>query len=359
MKRFLILGMLLLGLPAWAQEKPLVVDVSLMSPCVIKNGDKYSGFDVDLWEEVAAIIGREYVFREVPFPTMLSDVEQGKVDVALGGISVTEKREKKLDFSYPYFKSGLMILAESAKRDSLGSSVARAIYQLVFSWNFLKVLMGLGFVVLTLGTILKIIEELFADNPTIRPGLPGVIDGAWCIWAQMTTMGFGDIVPKNMCGRMLSLPSYVIGAIMLATIVSTISSVVMVDAIKKDQAVINGPRDLFGKNVTTVNGTTSIQFLERYDAKVIEAADVDKAIAKFLNGEADALVFDSPVIMYFVNNYKGDKPIAAVEKVFDEQDYAFALPQGSKLREEVNRAILEVIENGKYQQIYQKWFGKN
>jgi ABC-type amino acid transport substrate-binding protein len=46
-----------------------------------------------------------------------------------------------------------------------------------------------------------------------------------------------------------------------------------------------------------------------------------------------------------------------VGKIFEPQDYGLALPQGSPLREKINRAILTLLESDEMEQIQKKWFG--
>jgi len=43
-------------------------------------------------------------------------------------------------------------------------------------------------------------------------------------------------------------------------------------------------------------------------------------------------------------------------EVFQPQNYGIALPSGSPERELVNQALLEIIEDGTYDQIYRRWF---
>lgn len=43
---------------------------------------------------------------------------------------------------------------------------------------------------------------------------------------------------------------------------------------------------------------------------------------------------------------------------FQKKSYGFAFPVGSDYRDKINVALLELIENGDYQEIRQKWFGK-
>ena len=44
--------------------------------------------------------------------------------------------------------------------------------------------------------------------------------------------------------------------------------------------------------------------------------------------------------------------------IFERQSYGIALKTNSPYRESINQALLEIVENGTYDEIYQKWFGK-
>ena len=46
-----------------------------------------------------------------------------------------------------------------------------------------------------------------------------------------------------------------------------------------------------------------------------------------------------------------------VGKIFEPQDYGLALPQGSPLREKINRAILTLKENDELKRTVAKWLG--
>ncbi|MFA5020829.1 MAG: transporter substrate-binding domain-containing protein [Patescibacteria group bacterium] len=361
---FVCLALIGLSVFAWAEPESdnfpkLKVAVSLMPPCVMKVDDRYCGFDIDIWEEIAKRLDLSYEYQEMPFSQMFESVKNSESSIALGGISITEKREEIFDFSHPYFKAGLMILSNVGESDSVANSIVDAILGLVFSLGFLKFITGLLAILILFGIILMFIEHFGEDNPTMRKGLPGLMDSCWCVWAQMTTMGFGDIVPKKLLGRALSLPAYVAGAIVLAMIVSTVTAAVTVTALKQEEAAIHSPRDLFNKTVATIKDTTSIDFLDLYDARVIAEKNPEEAFAKFISGEAEAMVYDSPTIMYLANGYQGEKKIAVLPDLFDKQDYGIVFPSGSGLREPVNRVILKIQEDGTYDRIYDKWFGGN
>jgi ABC-type amino acid transport substrate-binding protein len=54
---------------------------------------------------------------------------------------------------------------------------------------------------------------------------------------------------------------------------------------------------------------------------------------------------------------KGKGRVKVVGLVFQEQNYGIALQVKSPLREEINIALLRLVENGVYKEIHDKWFG--
>ena len=69
-----------------------------------------SGVSVDLWRRVAEQM--EWPFRLIPVSDMesiLSGLEQGRFDAAIGAITITPERAARVDFSYPAHRSGVAI----------------------------------------------------------------------------------------------------------------------------------------------------------------------------------------------------------------------------------------------------------
>ena len=70
---------------------------------------KIQGFDIDLINAIGEKAGLEVQFKFVRFERIIPLVAAGKVDAAISAITITAKRLQTLDFSRPYFKSGLAI----------------------------------------------------------------------------------------------------------------------------------------------------------------------------------------------------------------------------------------------------------
>ena len=98
---------------AQSEEKipPLRVDVFPMQIMAMEDGGKLTGLDVELVNAIAKELNRDVVFRNRKKAfDFLSGLHAGEADLAIGGISITDEREKQVDFSHHYFDSGLAIL---------------------------------------------------------------------------------------------------------------------------------------------------------------------------------------------------------------------------------------------------------
>ena len=72
----------------------------------------YTGFDVELLEAVGENIGRKAEFQDTSFDTIFVDLGQGRFDVAASAATITDEREKTVDFTNPYYISEQAILVE-------------------------------------------------------------------------------------------------------------------------------------------------------------------------------------------------------------------------------------------------------
>lgn len=70
----------------------------------------YTGFDIELIEAIGEKIGREPEVQDTSFETIFRDVQQGKFDAAISAATITEEREKAVDFSNPYYLSEQALL---------------------------------------------------------------------------------------------------------------------------------------------------------------------------------------------------------------------------------------------------------
>ncbi len=86
-------------------------------PFEFEENDEIVGLDMDIVAEVASDLGAELEIKITPFDGIQSgqDLDSGNCDVVASGITITDVREDKMDFSDPYFDAdqGLLVPAGS------------------------------------------------------------------------------------------------------------------------------------------------------------------------------------------------------------------------------------------------------
>lgn len=221
--------------------KPLIVGVDAnFRPFEFKNEKgEFTGFDVQLFDAIARDLGLDYKWQTMDFNGIIPALQSKSIDAAIAGITIKSSREEVVDFSYPYYDAGLVILVK-------------------------------------------------ADNDTIK----------------------------------------------------TIA-------------------DLKGKRVATKLATTSVDYLKEQGIENVKLLpNTDNLFMELLAGGVDAVFFDSPPLMYYSQN-QGKGKVKVVGPLYQGQSYGIAFPQGSELREDVTKTILKFKEDGTYDKLYTKWFGKS
>ena len=82
----------------------------------LKEGAKYTGFDVDVAKYVAKQLGHQesdIQFVEAPTPQRETLISTGQVNYIVGTYSITPERKQKISFAGPYFIAGQDLLVRS------------------------------------------------------------------------------------------------------------------------------------------------------------------------------------------------------------------------------------------------------
>lgn len=64
-------------------------------PFEFKQGDKYVGFDVDLWAAIAKELKLDYTLKPMDFSGIIPALQTKNIDLALAGITITDERKKR------------------------------------------------------------------------------------------------------------------------------------------------------------------------------------------------------------------------------------------------------------------------
>lgn len=78
-------------------------------PYEYKDGDKIVGIDAEIAAAIAEKLGMKLEIMDVDFGAVLTGVAEGKYDMGMAGITVTDEREETMDFSETY-ATGIQVI---------------------------------------------------------------------------------------------------------------------------------------------------------------------------------------------------------------------------------------------------------
>lgn len=126
----------------------------------------------------------------------------------------------------------------------------------------------------------------------------------------------------------------------------------------KEGSGVGGIEDLEGKTVAAQQGTTGLELgKEKANAGELRPyPEGPDAINALKAGTVEAVIIDQPVAQNAVEEEGG---VEISESVPTEETYGIALAKdNTELLKEINKGLGEVISDGAYKTIYEKWFHK-
>ena len=347
------LPLLLVALPfsLHAQVTDTLVVATRQVPPFAILGEQgvWRGIGIELWEGIASELEIAYRLEEVEgVEASLEAVAGGRADAAVAAYTMTAEREEVLDFTHPFYTSGLSIAVRAEGRGILGTLLSG-----LFSRTLLTVIVTLALVLLAAGTLVWLFER--RRNPQQFGGSPvaGLGSGFWWAAVTMTTVGYGDKAPLTPAGRFVGLIWMFASIIIISGFTAAIATALTVQSLG---SAVAGPEDLPGRLVGTVGGSTSETYLVDRRIAVERYATVPEGLAALEAGDVDAVVYDAPLLRYYVNeSYR--RTLQVLPRTFERQDYAIVLQSGSVLREPVNQVLLEIVAGAEFDRLLERYLG--
>jgi polar amino acid transport system substrate-binding protein len=335
--------------PSLQSQPPLRVATRIIPPFVIQDNEKLTGFSINLWQSITQELGISSKLSVYPTITdILSAVKSDRADLGIAAISITAQRERDFDFSQPMFESGLQILVRS--QSTMGSIPANLL-SLIVSPTFLQAAGIFLLLIFIPAHIVWFFERHSKDGFIPTKGyFSGILKAYW--WALSTLAAQADEMPKGVMGRIVATIWMFTSAVFIAYFTAAVTTSLTVQQLS---GTIKGPDDLPGKRVATISGSTSAAYLQKSNIQALEVEQISQAYEDLLKGKIEAVVFDSPVLLYYAAN-EGKGKVEVVGPIFQKENYGILLSINSPFRKPINNAILRLQEKGIYQALYTKWF---
>lgn len=337
------------GEPAAATPRALKVAVTPVASVVEWTGNQPTGVMIGIWNELARRLGMTSEFIRVKtFADLIDVVRQGKADVALGPLAITEERERSLDLTHPIFHSGMRIAVRQRNETGLLSAMRS-----MLSWRLLE-LVALALALAVVSGHLLWWSEKERNPRSFPPAYPwGVIEAMWWIASTIVTGGCDDKHVDGPLGRILAFCWMIGGIGLIATFTSLLTATMTAERVT---GMIQGPRDLTGRSIGCQAASVTVSTIRQRGGIPQEYPTIREALDALDLGMVDAVVGEAETLMYVINESREGR-VKLVGPMFDSFDYGIALPSGGPLREELNSAILQMREDGTLARIKTAWLG--
>jgi polar amino acid transport system substrate-binding protein len=338
------------GSPPIGQRQTIKkVGVRVVAPFIIPEGETYRGFSFELWRLIERELGWQSTFiRKESVRDLIDAVAAKEVDLGIAAISITSQREEVIDFSQPMFDSGLQIMIRAS---ASGGTPILNMWNFLTSPGFRELLIVLALLIFVPLPLIWLLErpkgsQMIEANTRIGAFFKSI----W--WTTTTLIGQGTDTPMSFGGKVLAITWMFVGLVFVSYFTGNVTAALTVQRLETG---IDGPNDLYGRKVVTVEGTTAAAFLDTLGIETMKVKDVPAAFAAIEQGDVEAMVYDSPILLHYAGT-RGQGRMQMAGPVFKPEAYGIAFPLDSPLREEVNRAMLRIKESGRYQELYDRWF---
>lgn len=106
-----------------SKDQLIVATNASFEPFEYMLGDSYYGIDLEIAALLAEHLGKELVIHNMDFDAVVLSVGQGKADIAMAGLTITEARKESVNFSDKYYDASqkLIVMANDSSFDKCTS----------------------------------------------------------------------------------------------------------------------------------------------------------------------------------------------------------------------------------------------
>ncbi|HSI85290.1 MAG: transporter substrate-binding domain-containing protein [Candidatus Methylacidiphilales bacterium] len=337
-------------------KKKLIAITRDLEPYSFEQDGRRKGYAWELWNEVSRELGYEYEVKVTDSAkNMVKALQEGQADVAIGALSINAERESVIDFSQPFYESGLQIVVvagASSFNDMMWSTLGT-----ILNLQFVGALALLIFAMLLISHLVWMFEHKVNEAMWPANYLEGMWESFWWTISTLLVGGADNKGPIGVGGRIVAIAWMLLSIVLLSLLTASFTTTLTLNSLKGE---ISGPGDLPGKRVATIAGSSSETYLKKGERNITVEPykTVAECLAALKKGTVKAVVFDSPILKYEVAKAH-DTSLTIVGNLFERNNYGFGLQQDSKERENINRVLLKLTESGFTDELQKKWFGED
>lgn len=345
-RRLLLLG--LVGITSAGASPELRVAVKQAEPFVFLDHAIPTGYSIELWQEVARAAGLRFVYQRVTsIQGMIGALASNNADVAVGALSITSERETVMDFSHGIYDAGLGLMVRKEKGGGTW------LLELLKRSRILSILMVFSAAIFLIGNVIWFLQR--HHNHAHFPGtyLRGVGEAMWWSVSVLLTGCCEDKKVHGLTARVLAVFWFLTGIVTVSFVTASLASSMTLSELSTR---IHDLDNLKKGEIATVGKSQAADFLEARNLQPRLCPDIGTAIDLLLKGDVRAVFYDTPMLQYQSGKRRGEG-LVLLPVIYQPHQYGFGLQVRSPYRKVINKAILEVEESGRMEELHRKWFG--
>lgn len=334
-------------------DRPILVGTKFSPPFVMGPKQAPEGLGIDLWVLIADCIGLDEAdYRYVEYGTdadLIEAAAAGAVDLGISALPVSLQGEQVVDFSYPFYETSLGAIVPDRSRAANFTLLLHRILQS----NIVTIILGLlGFMVLV--AIVYWWLERRAGNEDFREGPLGGLYRAM-IWAALLVFqGEGDPFElKSRFGQVSVLLLMLLGVTIVSSFTAVIASSLTLQALEPEVRTV---ADLEGKSVAVLSQSEAARLAADANVIVQQLQTISQMQRYFDEDQIEVFIHEKEVLRYLIKQ-RSLSGVKLTPLTLAPRNYAIVLPEGSALREPINRSILAILQTPAWAAALQKYFG--
>jgi ABC-type amino acid transport substrate-binding protein len=353
LRRRLLFFCLLLSAARLSAAEPLRIGIHDKPPYAMKSKDgTWNGLAVAVWKDIATNTGIAYEFVEVPYEDILAQVNDGRLDAAIGEIEVTPTVAKNLDFTQPYLIASIGIAIESRHWQNVWKSALSEF----FNWTIAQLLIGL-FLAMLIVSILIWLAERRHHTGHFRGGIDGIGSALWFSAATMTTVGYGDKTPSTFFGRVIAIFWMLAGVLLVSAFTATVASSMSAARINNSVSLIS---DFHHLTCGVLKGSLSAELAKNIGINTVDFEELQSALADLGKHNVDAVIADKNSLLYLQRQLARSQPpqhFRVPELSLRDAFIAIPFHKGHPDYDKINQALLQFTASPTWQGLLQNWLG--
>ncbi|XP_055306714.1 glutamate receptor ionotropic, NMDA 3A-like isoform X2 [Sitodiplosis mosellana] len=288
---------------------------------------------------------------------IIGDLVSGSADMSFAPLSVSKARAQAIDFSIPYFHSGVSLLA-SPKRKS-------EIPLLAFLLPFSPELWIAIFTSLNITAVAVAVYEWlspFGLNPWGRQRSKNfsLSSALWVMWGLLCGHLVAFKAPKSWPNKFLINVWGGFSVIFVASYTANIAA--LIAGLFFHHAASSYDSSLTTQKVGAPIASAAESYVQNKDKHLWEHMKkyslnhIEDGIRGLKNGTLDLLMADSPILDYYRATDHGCS-LQRIGETFVEDTYAIGMVKGFPLRESISALIAKYSTNGYLDILTEKWYG--